>query len=482
MKTIISFRLAGSLLASLLVVAGVHAQTLTTLASFDATTGKAPLRLVQGLDGRLYGPTGAAPGTLFAVSRTGKLALLYTFCTTNRQCPDGSGPGAGLVLGGNYFYGTTTGGGANHQGTVFRMSPTGQLTTLYSFCALAKCTDGAAPYGPLTWTSSGELFGTTSAAGPTKFGGEIFRLSGATPSLTAVGVCTDPPTCSRGEFPEAPLTLGNDGNFYTTAANGGEFEMGTILRVTPSGALAVLHNFCQLNGCIDGANPAITQPLIQGSDGNFYGLTVNGGTGVQCTGGLCGTAFKMTPVGVFTTLYSFCDQVNCPDGTSPNSLIQATDGNFYGTTYEGALNDSGTVFRLTPSGVLTTLYEFCQNYPSCPDGQGPNSIFQSTDGNLYGTTAYGGAGWGTVFRVSLGLAPFVQTVVPAARVGSTIEILGQGLTGTTAVAFNGVSATFSVVSDTYLSATIPTGASTGFVTVTTPSGTLTSNVAFLVTN
>jgi len=482
MKKFISFRLVNSLLASLLVVAGAHAQ-FTSLASFDATTGKAPLRLVQGLDGRFYGTTGAAPGTVFAVSRSGKLTLLYTFCAVNRQCTDGSAPGAGLVLGGNNFYGTTTLGGANQQGTVFRISSTGQLTTLYSFCALAKCADGAQPYGPLTWTSSGELFGTTSAAGPTKFGGEVFRLSGSTPSLTAVGVCTEVPTCSNGEFLEAPLVLGNDGNFYTTAADGGRNGMGTILKVTPSGTLTVLYNFCHLNFCTDGANPTIAQPLIQGSDGNFYGLTVRGGTGVECASGpLCGTVFKITPSGALTTLYTFYSQANCADGTFPNSLIQATDGNFYGTTYEGALNDSGSIFQLTPSGVLTTLYKFCQNYPSCPDGQGPNSIFQSTDGNLYGTTAYGGAGRGTVFRLSLGLAPFVQTVAQSAPVGKTIEILGQGLSGTTNVAFNGTSATFTVVSDTYLSATVPTGATTGFVTVTTPTGTLTSNVIFRVTN
>jgi uncharacterized repeat protein (TIGR03803 family) len=474
MKKMIATELTGVLLALLMTAAAAHAQTFTSLASFDSTTGVAPRQLVQGLDGRFYGTTTA---TVYAATRTGELSVLHIFCAVSNQCLDGRAPSGSLVLGGSNLYGTTIFGGANNQGTVFRITLNGQLTTLYNFCAQAKCRDGAQPNAQLTWTASGDLFGTTSAAGPTGFGGEVFRLSGPEPSLVAVGLCKDYPWCTDGEFPLASLTQGSDGNFFSTAADGGAFGGGTVFKITPNGIVTDLHDFCQQTNCVDGESPTT---LIQGSDGNFFGLAVNGGAGLECSQGLCGTAFKLAANGTFTTLYNFCSQPNCADGAVPKSLIQATDGNFYGTTYEGGINNSGTIFQLTPTGVLTTLYEFCAT-GTCTDGQGGSSIFQSTDGNLYGTTFYGGLhDDGTVFRLNNGLTPFVQPVSQAGRAGTTIEILGQGLTGTTAVAFNGTSATFTVVSDAYLSATVPAGATTGFVTVTTPSGTLTSDVVFHV--
>ena len=384
------------------------------------------------------------------------------------------------MLGGNYFYGTTYFGGANKQGLVFRMTPAGQLTTLYSFCAKAKCADGAQPNAPLTWTSNGDLIGTTSAAGPTGFGGEVFRLSGPTPTLTTFGVCTNYPSCTSGEFPGNFVVQASDGYFYTTTDFGGQFGGGEILKITSTGGFIDVHNFCQQTNCVDGEGP---NAFLQGSDGNFYGTTSTGGTGVGCSTGLCGTVFKMLPSGVFSVLYNFCSQANCADGDAPNSLMQGSDGNLYGTTYTGGINDSGTIFQISTDGQFRTLYQFCAS-GTCTDGIGPTAISQSTDGKFYGTTGYGGgpSGGGTVFTLDNGLAPFVQTVSQSSRVGSTIEILGQGLTGTTAVAFNGTTASFKVVSDTYLSATVPTGATSGFVAVTTPTGTLTSNLVFHVTN
>ncbi len=214
-------------------------------------------------------------------------------------------------------------------------------------------------------------------------------------------------------------------------------------------------------------------------------MTTNGGKFCRYLVG-CGTVFKLTPAGKLTTMYSFCAQSNCTDGMFPAGLIEATDGNFYGTTSGGGANlpncpglltTCGTVFKITPTGQLTTLYTFIG-----PDGAGPEAgLIQSTDGNFYGTTAWGGTyNSGTAFRISMGLAPFVRLQITSGKVGQARIILGQGLTGTTNVSFNGVPASFTVYSDTALLAKVPAGATTGSVTVTTPSGTLTSNVAFQV--
>ena len=207
---------------------------------------------------------------------------------------------------------------------------------------------------------------------------------------------------------------------------------------------------------------------------------------------------------MLTTLYSFCAQSGCTDGLYPYAgLIQATDGNFYGTTSGGGANEKcviypetqpqgcGTVFKITPSGTLTTLYSFCSQ-DGCADGSVPLGLVQATNGTLYGTTATGDdsdrcpmtsqsdSGCGTVFSLSVGLAPFVETLPTSGNVGTAVQILGTNLTGAASVTFNGTAAAFTVVSPSLISATVPAGAATGQVQVTTPSGTLLSNVAFVV--
>jgi len=198
----------------------------------------------------------------------------------------------------------------------------------------------------------------------------------------------------------------------------------------------------------------------------------------------CGTVFQITPTGKLTTVYSFCSQPGCRDGLEPVSgVIQAEDGNFYGTTMigggPGCLSDAGcgTVYQLTPAGVLTTLHSFDKT-----DGEDPvAALLQGTNGVFYGETLYGGTSeYGTVFGVNTGLGPFVAFVRGAAKAEQQFGILGQGFTGTTAVSLNGTPASFTVKSDTFILATVPAGATTGYVTVTTPSGTLTSNKPFVV--
>jgi uncharacterized repeat protein (TIGR03803 family) len=215
--------------------------------------------------------------------------------------------------------------------------------------------------------------------------------------------------------------------------------------------------------------------LVQGTDGNFYGTTGNGGTNKQ------GTVFKITPSGTLETLHSF----DGADGSYPYAaLVQGTDGNLYGTTHEGGANDinylcplgCGTIFKITPSGTLTTLYSFCSQ-ANCTDGTLPGAgLVQDTDGAFYGTTESPS----TVYSLSMGLGPFVETQPPSGKVGAAVKILGTSLTGSTSVTFNGTAATFAVVSASEITTTVPTGATTGTVQVVTPGGTLSSNVPFRV--
>jgi uncharacterized repeat protein (TIGR03803 family) len=258
------------------VAVGARAQVLTTLVNFDGNNGAFPqfMSLVQGANGDLYG--------------------------------------------------TTTGGGISGGGTVFRITPGGRLTTLYSFCTHGNCTDGNSP--------------------------------------------------------GAGLVQATDGYFYGTTTYGGVYGYGTVFKITPRGTLKTLHSFDRA----DGANPLA--PLLQATDGNLYGTTSTWGANGN------GTVFKITPSGTLTTLHSFCATSPCSDGYYPSGLIQATDGNFYGTNSLGGIYLSGTVFRITSAGTLTTLYSFCAEL-NCADGSEPGAgLAEGTDGNFYGTTTHGGTG------------------------------------------------------------------------------------------
>jgi uncharacterized repeat protein (TIGR03803 family) len=262
------------------------------------------------------------------------------------------------------------------------------------------------------------------------------------------------------------LLLGLNGYLYGTTEYGGRFNGGTIFQVTPSGQFSTLYSFCAQTDCADGAGPT---SLFQASDGNLYG-TSGGGTNNY------GTIFRLTVTGTLTTLYSFCSVTGCNDGYQPEFLMEASDGNLYGTTYGGGTDLEGTIFQLTMSGNLTTLHSFVVT-----DGAQPIGIIQDTDGNFYGATTNGGSSdVGTFFRLSTGLGPFVKFVRGYGKVGQSGGILGQGFTGTIGVFLNGTPANFTVVSDTYIQATVPLGGTSGYVTVNTPSGTLNSNVPFQV--
>jgi uncharacterized repeat protein (TIGR03803 family) len=322
--------------------------------------------LVRGSDGNFYGTTSeggsGSDGTVFMMTPSDVLTTLVAFTGAN-----GAFPEAGLVQGsdGN-FYGTTEAGGSNNNGTVFKMTPAGALTTLVSF----NGANGANPYAALIQGNDGNFYGTTSSGGSAN-DGTVFKI-------TPAGVLTtlDSFDGTNGFNPRAGLVQGTDGNFYGTtygATSGSNY--GTVFKLTPTNTLTALVSF----NLGDGSNPEAA--LVQGSDGNLYGTTEYGGIGQLGT--VHGTVFKMTPAGGLTTLTSFTDAI----GDLPvAALVQGSDGNFYGTTLEGGSSEGGAAFKITPAGALTMLASFNGTNGFNPEG----AMVQGSDGNFYGTTTNGG--------------------------------------------------------------------------------------------
>lgn len=463
-----------------LAAISASAQTFTSLASFQFGNGAGPNgALVQGTNGNLYGTVlyGGASynGAIFSIAPAGALVMVHAFDFLDGEQPFGP---LALATNGN-FYGTTIAGGPTGAGSVYKMTPRGQVTSLYGFCPdVGNCTDGAAPETGLVQGVDGNFYGTTDFGGAGNEGegnGTLFKITPQGQLTTLHDFC--PSSCGDGLGLTTPLVQGLDGNIYGVTAGAGNVNTdgGTFYRITPTGTLTTLYDFCSLSKCADGQQPT---GLMLAYDGNFYGTTVLGGSTDA------GTVFRMTSAGTLTTLYSFCSQAPCSDGDHPYAgLVQGTDGNFYGMTEFGGTGEVGTIFRMTPSGNLTTLHQFAGSdgaYPSAP-------LTQSTNGLFYGTTYNGGTstnchiqGCGTVFSLDVGLVPFVETLPVLGKVGSKIAILGNGLSDATAVSFNGTAASFAVISDTAMTAVVPAGATTGRVEVTTSAGTLKSNVVFHV--
>ncbi len=332
--------------------------------------------LIQGSDGNFYGTTGTggtvSQGTMFKITPQGVETVLYSFGVGT----DGQVPEATLIQGsdGN-FYGTTGYGGTAGLGTVFKITPLGVETVLHSFTGGG---DGVVPEVALVQGSDGNFYGTTAFGGAANRG-TVFKITplGVETVLHSFGSGSD------GTIPDSVLIQGSDGNFYGTTTTGGSAASGTVFAVTPLGVETVLYSF---GSSADGNFPLAG--LTQSTDGNFYGTTGSGGTANA------GTFFKITPLGAETVLHSFGSGT---DGAIPEAvLIQESDGNFYGTTASGGTADSGSIFMVTPLGVETVLHSFGNGN----DGATPEApLIQGTDGHFYGTTGNGGtAGFGTVFR------------------------------------------------------------------------------------
>ncbi|MGA8503015.1 MAG: choice-of-anchor tandem repeat GloVer-containing protein [Candidatus Sulfotelmatobacter sp.] len=415
--------------------------------------------IAQGRDGNMYSTTNqnwtGGQGDVFRITPTGTVTVLHTFNGTDGQHPTG-----GLTLGsdGN-FYGTTDAGGAFGYGTLFRITPEGSLTRLYSFTNGA---DGSGPSAPPIEGVDGNFYGTT--GGTQGNNGGTDDTHGSVYKITPSGVFTTLHTFAGtdGANPLGPLFQASDGNFYGTTFYGGTSGAGAIFKIGPLGKFEVLFNFGDVPGNPFGG-------LIQGSDGNLYGTTSGSQSG--------GIVFELTPSDKLTVLHNFAG--GSDGGDIGAGLVQATDGNFYGTNCIGPLAFAGgVVFRVSSTGGFDDLHQF----DGTSGGSAQDTPFQHTNGQLYGTTAVGGAyDRGVFYSLDVGLKPFVSFLPAARPVGGIVQILGQGFTGTASVSFNGTPAGFTVYTDTFLMAKVPAGATTGNITVTEPSGTLTSNKIFRVT-
>jgi uncharacterized protein (TIGR03437 family) len=377
------------LLALAFFAASSQAQTFTVVFSPDFSNGSNPttpngVALIQGPDGNFYGTTnngGSAGqcGTVYQLTPSGNVTTLHSFTYS----VDGCALTSGLTMGSDGFLYGTTGF------TIFKISLSGAFTLLFT-----NTGNGPNLINGLVQASDGNFYGTSSNT--------IFRM---TPS-GALTVLVNFPDPHLGTVAKGPLIQASDGNLYGTTSSGGAGDAGTVFKMTLGGTASVLHTFCttMTNGnCLDGSQP--WNGLLQAKDGNLYGTTQAGGTGGV---GGHGNIFKLTLGGAITSLYSFCQQASCPDGNTPEgALIQGQDGNFYGVNSSGGMfDDAGTLFQLTPSGQLTTLHQFCSQ-PGCADGYEPEgALLQASDGTLYGATNTDGAnGFGTVFSLTLPAAP-----------------------------------------------------------------------------
>jgi uncharacterized repeat protein (TIGR03803 family) len=314
-------------------------------------------------------------GWAAAVTATAQTYELVHAFRASGQTSAGGQTQSGLILADDgYFYGTTFADGKNGVGTVFRIDSAGHLTTIHSF-AFA---DGANPLAGVIQANDGNLYGTTSAGGANNLG-TVFKvdLSGDVTRIYSF-------KASDGLNPGARLLQASDGNFYGTTLSGGAHSAGTVFRVDSSGTFTTLHSF---DRDLDGINPG---ELIQ-ADGHLYGTTA----GDQAYPPHAGTIFRADLEGEVETIHQFFGA----DGQNPRApLMQASDGNFYGTAYAGGGYGLGLVFQLTPSGVYTPLHHFNHSDGALPSG----GLIEGSSGYLYGTTVGTNENheYGTVFRIT----------------------------------------------------------------------------------
>lgn len=385
------------LLARFLLASAEGATNCTTIFAFNGANGEDPeAALIQGRDGNLYGTTMEGGvydrGTVFRITPSGIFTNLHSF-----DSADGFNPQAGLAQGADGFlYGTAYEGGTYNDGVVYKMSTNGTFNVLASFL---NDIDGFEPNAVLLPVTNGNFYGMTMFGGTNSLG-SIFSITPSGMVTTLISF-----NGTNGDYPYVGgLIRGLDGNFYGTTPTGGiGFDSsvyysgwGTVFKMTPDGQLSTLAFFNGTNGAFP------IGLLVQGPDGCLYGTTCNGGPGFdgeQYSGD--GTVFKITTNGSLSTLVMFNDPVN---GANPFSgLCLGTDGRFYGTTQNGGTNyppnpDGGTVFQMTPDGTLTTLVSFSTNEGISPIG----GVVQASNGDFFGTTSEGSTNsLGGIFRLSV---------------------------------------------------------------------------------
>jgi uncharacterized repeat protein (TIGR03803 family) len=457
-------RMAAFVAAVVVLTLGVsaipaQAQTYTDLFNFPGDPGAAHPSgtLAQGRDGNLYGVSyeggvngsGQADGTIFKMTPAGVNTVIYSLTSTDDYCY------IGLTLGsdGN-FYGVCQGLGSN-DGLVYKITPAGTFTLLHNFSGA----DGSDPSGVPIQFTDGNFYGTAHSGGAHGYG-TVFKM---TPTGTLTTLYSFDDSNDEGvASPCAALIVGKDGNFYGTFCR----SPGGVFKMTPAGKLTVLYAFA---GAPDGDTPA---GVTQGTDGNFYGITVNGGANST------GTVYKLTPSGKETVLYSFSTASGTNYPGSP--LVQGGDGNFYGGTtgcdYFGCLGN-GTIFKITPSGTFTLVHTL-----DGTDGAVPENMIVDTNGIIYGWDFNGGlSGDGVFYSLNIGAKPFASLESTSGKEGAKVGILGQGFSSSSVVKFGGTKATTIVLTGTtFITATVPAAALTGSVTVTTGTTNLTSTQTFKV--
>jgi uncharacterized repeat protein (TIGR03803 family) len=428
-----------------------------------------PVLFAQGTDGELYSTIRTNgtynAGTVYKITTAGAYAPVYDFCAEGGNCLlTGGYPYGGVTLGtdGN-FYGTTGNGGTDAAGTVFKVTEAGALTTLWNFTALGI--DEGGPIYTVTQGTNGTFYGVSEPVYSGTYG--VFF------SMTTKGKLTAYPfDYTDGDEPNLP-TQGSDGSFYGTAqgGGGGTCECGTVYKATTGGKITKLHTFAGYPA--DGYRPIGV--LVQANDGDFYGTTYEGGAYNE------GTIFKISASGAYTLLFSLQFAPPALGGDYPvTGLTLGSDGNLYGVTTYGGNNNYGTLFQVVPGGDLTFLHSFC-SVPGCTDGIYPETLVQHTNGKFYGATSGNSLGGGVFYQFDMSLPPFTRSTANEGKVGATVDFLGQGFTDVTSVSFGGTPATsFKAISDTLLSVKVPSGALTGLVKIVTSLGALSGSHNFKV--
>lgn len=258
------------------------------------------------------------------------------------------------------FYGTTYNGGLQGYGVLFELTPAGKLTDLYDFCSQPNCADGASPWSSPVLASDGNFYGTTNLGGNASgSSGTVFKMGIGGRIKTLYSFCYTPHPCLDGQYPNG-LVQASDGNFYGTTSWAGKFNGGTVFEISSIGTFKNLYTFCSRQACVDGASPQSVP--VQASNGNLYGTTYEGGS----TGS--GVVYEITPHGSYKVLYNFCSQPHCADGAYPfAALVEDAAGNLYGTTVFGGVYGSGTVFEITPSNQFIVLHSFDNTVAENPE-------------------------------------------------------------------------------------------------------------------
>jgi uncharacterized repeat protein (TIGR03803 family) len=432
----------------------LQAQTYTVLRNFNETDGccaNYPSMLAQGKDGNIYGTTTSGGthlyGNIFKITPTGTFTNLYSFDFTTGDGPQG---GVSMGLDGN-FYGTTYQGGAHSAGTIFQITPAGVFKSLYSF---TNGSDGGYPAAPPVQAQDGNLYGTTG-------NGTVTVLY----KITTGGAFTVMANLVGRTF--APLLLGTDGNLYGTTFYGGTYNGGTLFRFSPSAktikTLFAFHTEWYPAG-----------PLTQGVDGALYGTLSSGGTGDT------GAIYRITTGGTYKVLYNFTT-AGTTDGKWPyGGLVQGSDNFLYGVASGGGTNGLGTLFKISTTG---TGFNVLHNFATATGDTPYPALLLHTNGTMYGMTFHGGthAPYGTLFSFANNLKPFVKPLVlVSAKVGASVGLLGQGFTTSTGVLFGTGAGTDTINSDTFLTAKIVAGATTGQITVKEPTGNLLTPLKFKI--